>query len=300
MEVKEIVLMVFIILVVVYLLINAFSKTTQLTKMAPAKVAQTISADKMKNVNNSSNFTYSMWLYVDDWNYLFGEKKTVLDRANSPTVLLGDKPNTLMVHMNYFNNGSTSVTGRGSSRGAAAANVGPTDAQAAVCQKAADACAAGYACACAVCGANGIPLADGPGQTGQGGAGTLAARRAANNTSVNTCLIENIPIQKWFNVIVSLYGLTLDIYLDGKLVRTCVMPGVPKVDNAANINVTNNGGFSGWTTKFQFWSDASNPQQAYNIYKAGFGGSILGNAVSKYRVQVSMLKDNVQKGSFQI
>ena len=43
-----------------------------------------------------------------------------------------------------------------------------------------------------------------------------------------------------------------------------------------------------------------NPQQAYNIYKDGFGGSILGNALSKYRLQVSMLKDNVQQGSFQI
>ena len=126
-----------------------------------------------------------------------------------------------------------------------------------------------------------------------------AARRAANS-NVNTCLIENIPIQKWVNIIISLFGLTLDVYLDGKLVRTCVMPGVPQIDNAADINVTNNGGFSGWTTHFKYWSDASNPQEAYNIYKAGFGGSILGNALSKYRVQVSMLKDNVQKASFQI
>ena len=291
MDLKQIVIIVFIILVVVYLLINAFSKTTQLTKMATGKVAQTISADKMKNVNNSSNFTYSMWLFVDDWNYLFGEKKTVLDRSNSPTVLLGDKPNTLLVNMNYYNNGSTTVAGA-----SGASTPTPTDAQKAICKQAADACAAGYACACGTCDANGIPLGD----PTDPAAAASAASQASANSKVHTCLIENIPIQKWFNVVVSLYGLTLDIYLDGKLVRTCVMPGVPQVNNAANINVTNNGGFSGWTTKFQFWSDASNPQQAYNIYKAGFGGSILGNALSKYRLQVSMLKDNVQQGSFQI
>ena len=157
------------------------------------------------------------------------------------------------------------------------------------------ACAAGYACACGEC-SGGIPIKDDTDPN----ANALAASQAAANSSVNRCLIENIPIQKWFNVIVSLYGLTMDVYLDGKLVRTCVMPGVPQVNNAANINVTNNGGFSGWTTKFQFWSDASNPQQAYNIYKAGFGGSILGNAVSKYRLQVTMLQNNVKKGSFQI
>ena len=45
------------------------------------------------------------------------------------------------------------------------------------------------------------------------------------------------------------------------------MPGVPMVNNSAPINVTSKGGFSGWTSTFKFWSDASNPQQAYNIYK---------------------------------
>ena len=292
--------MVFIGLVVIYLIINAFSKTTELTKMATAKVGQVIKADKIKNVNNSSNFTYSMWLFVDDWNYLFGEKKTVLDRSNSPTVLLGDKPNTLIVNMNYYKTGTTAATagggGGGGGGGAAAAPVATT-AQKKVCDEANAACAAGYACACGVC-QGGIPIADASNPSASATAD--AASRAAANSSVNTCLIENIPIQKWFNVIVSLYGLTMDVYLDGKLVRTCVMPGVPQVNNAANINVTNNGGFSGWTTKFQYWSDASNPQQAYNIYKAGFGGSILGNAASKYRLQVTMLQNNVQKGSFQI
>jgi hypothetical protein len=288
MDIKQIVIMVFIGLVVIYLIINAFSKTTELTKMASGKVGQVIKADKMKNINNSSNFTYSMWLFVDDWNYLFGEQKTVLDRSNSPTVLLGDKPNTLLVKMNYYNSGKSAADAR-------ANRPQPSQAQKDQCLKDQAACAAGYDCACGKC-VDGFPVSD----TSSASDIASANARAAANSSVNTCLIENIPIQKWFNVIVSLYGLTLDVYLDGKLVRTCVMPGVPQVNNAADINVTNNGGFSGWTTKFQFWSDASNPQQAYNIYKAGFGGSILGNAISKYRLQVSMLQNNVVKGSFQI
>ena len=293
MEVKQIVIMVFIGLVVIYLIINAFSKTTELTKMATAKVGQVIKADKIKNVNNSSNFTYSMWLFVDDWNYLFGQKKTVLDRSNNPTVLLGDKPNTLIVNMNYYNNGSTTINTSANSRPV------PTAAQTKTCADADAACSAGYACACGIC-QDGMPIASSSEPSANDLAANQASANSSVNSSVNTCLIENIPIQKWFNVIVSLYGLTMDVYLDGKLVRTCVMPGVPQVNNAANINVTNNGGFSGWTTKFQYWSDASNPQQAYNIYKAGCGGSILGNALSKYRLQVTMLKNNVKKGSFQI
>lgn len=289
MDIKQIVIIVFVLLVVLYLVINAFSKTSQLTKMADGKILQTIKAIDLKNSNNSSNFTYSMWIYVDDWNYLYGQEKTVLDRSNSPTVVLGDKPNTLKVYMNYFDT-AKSITGGGGTTGAVA-----TAAQTAACAKAADACNAGYTCACGICGADGIPLADKNNDT------TTTSGRGANSaTSVNTCLIENVPIQKWVNIIVSLYGLTLDIYLDGKLVRTCVMPGVPQVDNNANIFVSKNKGFSGWTTTFKFWSDASNPQQAYNIYKAGFSGSILGNAMSKYRVKVAMVQNNKEKGSFEI
>jgi hypothetical protein len=288
MDVKQIVIVVFILLVIVYLIINAFAKTTELTKMAPGKITQTIKAEKLKNTNNSSNFTYSMWLYIDDWNYNFGQEKMVLDRGNSPTVVLGDKPNTLKIFMRYYDASKKTTLPVG-----AVASTGMNAATAAACA----ACAAGYTCACDQCN-NGVPDAQSAADA-EAQAAADAARRAANS-SVNTCLIENIPIQKWVNVIVSLYGLTQDVYLDGKLVRTCVMPGVPMVNNSAPINVTSKGGFSGWTSTFKFWSDASNPQQAYNIYKDGFGGSILGNALSKYRIQVSMLKDNKQTGAFQI
>ena len=286
MDIKQVVILVFVLLLIIYIALNAFSKTSQLTKMAEGKKIQTIKAADLKNVNNSSNFTYSMWFFVDDWNYLYGQEKMVLDRANSPTVVLGNKPNTLAVKMRYFDKNKQ----------------GPIDsddsgndqvAQDAACL----ACEQGYTCACDACN-NGVPLA--LDKESQEEKDKEAADRLAANSNVNTCLIENIPIQKWVNIVISLFGLTLDVYLDGKLVRTCVMPGVPIINNATDINVTNNGGFSGWTTNFKYWSDASNPQEAYNIYKSGFGGSILGNALSKYRLQVSFLKDNIQQGSVQI
>jgi len=289
MDIKQIVILVFIILIVVYVSINAFSKTSNLTKMASAKIVQNIKATDLKNANNTSNFTYSMWIFVDDWNYLYGQEKTILDRSNGPTVVLGNKPNTLAVKMRYFDK-SAVVTPVG------ATSTNTTTMNAATLS-ACTACAAGYTCACSQC-STGVPT----GQTAEQAAAAAAeALRLSNATgNVNVCQIDNIPIQKWVNIIVSLYGMVLDIYLDGKLVRTCVLPGVPKVNNLADINVTPGGGFSGWTTNFKYWSDASNPQEAYNIYKSGFGGSILGNAVSKYRLQFSMLKDNVQQGSFEI
>jgi hypothetical protein len=126
------------------------------------------------------------------------------------------------------------------------------------------------------------------------------SKSASASPLIHQCNVSNIPLQKWVNLIVSLYGRTLDLYLDGKLVRTCVLPGVAKVNPDTNILVTPAGGFNGWTTNFQYWSSASNPQEAYNIYKSGFGGSTLGNLFNKFRIKVSFLTDNQERSSFEI
>ena len=289
MEVNQIVIIVFVVLVILYFIINSFSKTSQLTKMADGKILQTITAASLKNGNNSMNFTYSMWIYVDDWNYKFGTTKTILDRAGGPTVSLGDKPNTLTIGLKYYSTDET-ATATATKPGISASQY---TANAAACA----AKAAGFNCVASNCDATMLAASTANQSLLTAGSSAIAG---IAGSKISTCQIDNIPIQKWVNIIISLYGRTLDTYLDGKLVRTCVVSGVPSVDNTANISVTPGGGFSGWTTIFKYWSEASNPQDAYNIYKDGFGGSILGNALSKFRLRFSFISGNVEKGSFEI
>ena len=106
----------------------------------------------------------------------------------------------------------------------------------------------------------------------------------------HTCTIKNFPLQKWINLVISLQNQTLDIYLDGKLHKTCLLQGVPKISSEAPVQITPKGGFNGWTSNFQYWDDASNPQQVYNIYKQGYGGGILGNLFNKYKLHFNFLK----------
>ena len=305
MGVLNIVIFVFIVLVIIYALVNVFSKTSKLTSMATAKVEQNIKASDLKNSKNSSNYTYSMWLYIDDWNYRFGDPKIVLNRGNNPRVVLGDKPNTLQVKVKYLASGSADggVVPFSPDISNHAANLKN--------KESCEACNKGFTCACSGCdkllyqkteattGAYDVQSAT----TLQAlSTATDTANTAMNSseTNVHTCEIDNIPIQKWVNIIASLYNRTLDVYLDGKLVRTCVLPGVPATNNNANVLVTPEGGFSGWTSTFKYWSDASNPQEAYNIYKDGFGGSILANAINKYKLRLSMMKGQTEVGGFEI
>ena len=70
-------------------------------------------------------------------------------------------------------------------------------------------------------------------------------------------------------MLISMYGRTLDVYRRkvGANMRTA---GVAKVNNKSNIYYPG-GGFSGYTANIQYWDNATNPQQVYDIYKFDSG-----------------------------
>jgi len=114
---------------------------------------------------------------------------------------------------------------------------------------------------------------------------TSMSEKVINGETISRCKLSNIPIQKWVNLIVSYYGRTCDVYLDGKLVRTCVIDGIPKVNKSADMYITpsleeGKGSFKGWTTDFKYFDTALNPQQAYDTYAKGFGGNWLSSLLS--------------------
>ena len=76
---------------------------------------------------------------------------------------------------------------------------------------------------------------------------------------------------------------TLDTYLDGKLVRTCVLTGTPKMDNKMPVFLTPNNGFSGYTSKFRFYARTLNPREVFDIYKEGYSDNPLGALLGKYK-----------------
>jgi hypothetical protein len=127
---------------------------------------------------------------------------------------------------------------------------------------------------------------------------TVYASSSSSTGTKHTCNVANVPIQKWVNVIVSLYGRTMDVYIDGKLVRTCVLPGVAKIANNAPVYITPLGGFSGYTSNINYYADSLNPQQAYNIYRKGYGGS--SGFTFPYEIKVEFLNDGQEQGSVTI
>ena len=113
----------------------------------------------------------------------------------------------------------------------------------------------------------------------------------------SVCHVSNIPIQRWVCLIVSIYGRTLDIYLDGKLVRTCVLPSVSVALANQNqlTNIEIGGGFDGFITSIRYKAQPVNPQEAWNTYTDGYGGSMLQDVLNKYKLKLSFMVDDVEK-----
>ena len=122
----------------------------------------------------------------------------------------------------------------------------------------------------------------------------------SGESPITTCTIKNVPIQKWVNLIISVYGRSLDAYINGKLVNTCVLTGVPIVDKTQGIQITPSGGFNGWVTQFQFWASPMDPQTAWNIYKAGNGSSIFSGLFGSYGIKLSLLNNNIEQNAISI
>lgn len=232
------ILYIILALVIFYYIYVGATRSSGITSLTDAKVVQTIDPSKLTDNSGTNNYTYAVWMYVDNWNYRYGEPKVVFGRTDSsatgeanpsPSVVLGAMQNDLTILVTTYPNNNS-----------------------------------------------GTPM-------------------------VHNCVIKNVPLQKWTCILISLYGRSLDVYLDGKLVRTCVLPGVAKVNKRAPVKITPDGGFDGYTAKFMYFDQPTNPQEAWNIYKKGFmSGGALGNFFEKYKIKVAFLEDNVEQGSLEI
>lgn len=252
MSVSSILLIVIIIIVIYYIIKYLWYRSSILvSSVTDATVPQTIDSSSLAQStsgSSSANFTYSIWIYINDWSYNYGQEKIIFARSGetsttrvttpisvlspSPLVMLGATENNLIVSQEIYNTTTTTTT-------------------------------------------------------------------STTPTSTFTCGISNIPIQKWVNILISIYGRSMDLYLDGKLVRTCVMPGIAKVSSTTPVYLTPNGGFSGYYSKFQYFPNATDPQTAWNIYAQGYSNqwSLFS---TDYSVEISVYNGTTQETTITI
>jgi len=83
------------------------------------------------------------------------------------------------------------------------------------------------------------------------------------------CDLVEIPVQRWVHVGVVLWNRTTDIYLNGKLARSCILKGDPKIPSNESLYVCRDGGYNGAISQLRYYNRSLNAAEIYRIYSKG-------------------------------
>jgi hypothetical protein len=122
------------------------------------------------------------------------------------------------------------------------------------------------------------------------------------STSATDCEISDFPLQKWVNLLISFNGTAMDVYVDGKLVKSCVVNMGSEIAKTQSIVLgddptTVNNIDVGFITNVKLKASPIAPQEAWDIYSQGFGGSPWSDLLNKYKVKLSFIVDNQEQTS---
>lgn len=244
-----------------------------------ARLQYEISASQLKPTDGQ--FTLSAWVYIEDWNTRYGEEKIILKKnvpgstTNVPKIYFDAYKNDLKIKLDVM---TESLSDFQNSMNDKLATYSLDVADASVLT-----CSGDYIYDIS----NGSNFSDG------------AYDISCSNVTPKEVTIENIPLQKWNHFAVAVNTRTMDVYLNGKLVRSQAFNNVINTGefNSGGITVTPNGGFGGFISKVQYYNYFITPQEAYNIYRGGFG-DVFASALNKYNMSVTFYEDAVERKKY--
>jgi len=243
------------------------------------------------NIYEGGEFSTNFWVYLNAYNtgYLQGQRKHLVEIGHTPTnnnatnnfstilIMLGATTPTLLVRVHTKSTSSRTINDSD--------NYGITD------------CSGGNESDCSggtkigfqklidknlvASGStmmdNTLTVADISGTSTKPGLFTPYANNSLDEnigSSPNTCDVKELPLQKWVNICTVMNGKTLDVYLDGKLVKTCVYNSFFKVDQSGTVgSYLQHGGFNGNFSRLQIFNTSLTPDDIYKNYLSGPTGS---------------------------
>jgi hypothetical protein len=205
-----------------------------------------VTSDKLATIYEGGEFTVSTWIYITNWSYRSGFNKSILSiggpNFDTIRIYLGGVRPTLSVRLHT----------RGSS---GAGNIVPTGAMGLNDVNSATP---------SIAPSDSLSVA-----TKNATFGILQTDSGLLDSSP-LCDLPEIDLQRWVCITVAANAKTVDVYLDGKLARSCVLPSFFKVDAGGySASLLAYGGFGGQIANTNMYDAALNPEQVYQTYMAG-------------------------------
>lgn len=154
-----------------------------------------ITVSRSVNASEGIEFTWSVWIYIDDLTYNTGQYRCVFYKGND----YAKNPDSEIQGLNFPNN------------------------------------------------APGLYIAP--------NTNSLIVLMNTFNVINEEIVIDNIPVNNWVNVIIRCQNNTLDIYINGTIIKSHQLHGVPR-QNYGDVYVAANGGFSGYISNLWYYNYA--------------------------------------------
>lgn len=165
--------------------------------------------NRSANANEGIEFTWSVWIYIDDLTYNSGRYRCVFYKGND----YAKNPNSQDAQgLNFPNN------------------------------------------------APGLYLAP--------NSNSLIVIMNTFNVINEEIQINDIPLNKWINVIIRCQNNVLDVYINGTIIKSHHLHGVPK-QNYGDVYIAPNGGFSGYISNLWYYNYALGTAEITKIANQG-------------------------------
>ena len=97
------------------------------------------------------------------------------------------------------------------------------------------------------------------------------------NSIENKIVIDDIPLNKWVNVIILCRNKEVDVYINGIITKSANLHGVPK-QNYGDVYVAMNGGFNGYISNLWYYNNALGVLSIQELVKKGPNTSMVDNS----------------------
>ena len=119
------------------------------------------------------------------------------------------------------------------------------------------------------------------------------------NTIPDNIITSNFPLQKWVCLTFSVDNNVIDLYLDGKLVKSQKFTATSMISPTKTCKITFGSGDI-YIAQFERLPTPIDPQTAWDRYMAGNGGSYIGNSFAAYGANLILTKDQLDMKKFNL
>jgi hypothetical protein len=233
-------------------------------------------------------YSLSFWINIDNWNYNFGKVKHIMHKGSedisscNPGIFLHPTKNQLIVRVDTTETASTYKVYKNRNLREGSTIKSSVDVREQDCK---NECSTDETCnsftldhlanQCTFF-KNDVVVDDDKVFTTQESVNTYSKQKSMNPkyygehelNSLMPCDIVDLPLQRWNHIVVVLWNRNLDVYLNGKLARSCALKSVPQINNGS-LYLFKDGGFSGDLANLRYYNRAINTDEVYSIYKKG-------------------------------